>query len=106
MNPRILVAALVAAGVLAAGGYGLYSMGRSAGSNDAQAQAPAAASPGGGRKVLYWHDPMVPGWTYQDHLARAAGTRLVVELLDRGGHVGFPAGARVESRTLEWLLQH
>jgi predicted alpha/beta-fold hydrolase len=52
------------------------------------------------------HDPMVPGWTYQDHLARAAGTRLVVELLDRGGHVGFPAGARVESRTLEWLLQH
>jgi len=58
------------------------------------------------RIVHSTHDPMVPGWTYQDHLARAAGSRLVVEQLDRGGHVGFPAGARVESRTLEWLLQH
>jgi Cu(I)/Ag(I) efflux system membrane fusion protein len=61
MNPRILVAALVAAGLLAAGGYGLYSMGKSAGSQGAQAQPPAAAPPNGGRKVLYWHDPMVPG---------------------------------------------
>jgi Cu(I)/Ag(I) efflux system membrane fusion protein len=61
MNTRILVAAMVAAGLLAAGGYGLYSMGKSAGSHaPATAAAPQAAD-SGGRKVLYWHDPMVPG---------------------------------------------
>jgi predicted alpha/beta-fold hydrolase len=51
------------------------------------------------------YDPMVPAWTYQDHLARA-GTGVAVEILNRGGHVGFPASARVVARTLEWLLQH
>jgi Cu(I)/Ag(I) efflux system membrane fusion protein len=61
MNTRILVAALAAA-ALAAAGYGLYSLGRHAGQS-----APVAAAgstpkaDNGGRKVLYWHDPMVPG---------------------------------------------
>lgn len=59
MTPRILVAALVAAGVLAAGGYGLYNLGKQAGTHSAAASAPAANA--SGRKVLYWHDPMVPG---------------------------------------------
>jgi Cu(I)/Ag(I) efflux system membrane fusion protein len=59
MSPRILVAALAAAILLAAGGYGLYSLGKQAGGH--QAQAPATTAAGAGRKVLYWHDPMVPG---------------------------------------------
>jgi len=62
MNPRILVAALVAAGLVAAGGYAMYSIGMNAGMK--MAAAPAQGSAQGAsneRKVLYWHDPMVPG---------------------------------------------
>jgi Cu(I)/Ag(I) efflux system membrane fusion protein len=64
MSTRILVAALVAAGLLAAGGYALYSLGKKAGSHAGVAPAATAAAPksdADGRKVLYWHDPMVPG---------------------------------------------
>jgi len=62
MNTRTLLLALVAAGVVAAGGYGLYSIGMNAGMKMA-APATTAADNGAkeGRKVLYWHDPMVPG---------------------------------------------
>ena len=61
MTTRTLVVALVAAGIVAAGGYGLYTVGMNAGMKMA---APAAAPGENGtteRKVLYWHDPMVPG---------------------------------------------
>ena len=51
-----LVALLVAALILAAAGYGLWSLGMSQGMKMAGAVAPVP-----GRKVLYWHDPMVPG---------------------------------------------
>lgn len=60
MNTRTLAAALVAAGLVAAGGYGLYSLGMNAGMKMA-APADGAAKSDTGRKVLYWHDPMVPG---------------------------------------------
>ena len=59
MTTRILVVALAAAGIAAAGGYGLYSMGMNAGMKmAAPAEPPKAAT---GRRVLYLHDPMVPG---------------------------------------------
>jgi Cu(I)/Ag(I) efflux system membrane fusion protein len=65
MTMRTLVMALATAGVLAAGGYGLYSLGMNAGMKMAAGTlAPAGAgAPKAepGRKVLYWHDPMVPG---------------------------------------------
>ena len=62
MNTRKLVLALVAAGILAAGGYGLYTVGMNAGMKMAAAPAPnGAKAADAGRKVLYWHDPMVPG---------------------------------------------
>jgi len=51
-----LVALLVAALILAAAGYGLWSLGMERGMKMA-----AAAAPVPGKKVLYWHDPMVPG---------------------------------------------
>jgi membrane fusion protein, copper/silver efflux system len=58
--------------VLAAAGYGLYSLGMSrgmkmSGSSAASAENTGAAQKAGdvdpatGKKVLYWHDPMVPG---------------------------------------------
>ena len=53
MKIRIVLLALI----VAAAGYGLYALGMSRGM---QMAAPAAA-PQPGRKVLYWHDPMVPG---------------------------------------------
>jgi len=72
MNNKKIVVALVAAGVIGAGGVGLYSLGMNKGMSmstpapDASASAGSAQDPGKvdtatGKKVLYWHDPMVPG---------------------------------------------
>lgn len=63
---------LVAAGVVGAGGYGVYHVGmdqgmKMASSSPADVPADGAAKPSGEegqtgeREVLYWHDPMVPG---------------------------------------------
>jgi Cu(I)/Ag(I) efflux system membrane fusion protein len=60
MNTKKIVLALVAAAVLGAGGYGLYWLGMKQGMGMG-AQAGGAVDPASGRKVLYWHDPMVPG---------------------------------------------
>ena len=59
-NMHIVIAAVLAA-LLATSGYGLYRAGMQRGQKMAAA-LPAAASQtaDGGRKVLYWHDPMVP----------------------------------------------
>ena len=97
MNKAIVMMSLVAVGVVAAGGYGLYSLGMVHGMgmmSPATASAPAAAmpadgtaplpqgiaqgedatrrhidqgikagevDPANGHKILYYHDPMVPG---------------------------------------------
>jgi Cu(I)/Ag(I) efflux system membrane fusion protein len=71
MKNKTIVAALIAAAVLGGAGYGLYWLGMNngmkaampAGSARPAAGAPGAANvdPSTGRKVLYWHDPMVPG---------------------------------------------
>lgn len=55
--------------VLGAGGYGLYSLGVSRGERMAVSASDAAPDARGGdsaahetdKKILYWHDPMVPG---------------------------------------------
>jgi membrane fusion protein, copper/silver efflux system len=73
MNVKTLVLSIVAAGLLGAGGYGLYALGvkRGAGmpagvGNSATRTAGGAAleagdvDPSTGKKLLYWHDPMVP----------------------------------------------
>ena len=70
MNRSKIFLVLFAAGVLGAAGYGMYSWGRGqcmklfsqtttavAGSSPSTGDKPA----GGDKKVLYWHDPMVPG---------------------------------------------
>lgn len=44
--------------ILASGGYGLYHLGMDQGMRMA---SPANDSAAEGRRVLYWHDPMVPG---------------------------------------------
>jgi Cu(I)/Ag(I) efflux system membrane fusion protein len=57
MNRRVLAMAAGAIGLAAAFGYGAYRYGLSEGHRDSAAPAPGVT----GRKILYWHDPMVPG---------------------------------------------
>ena len=53
-NPIVAVVAIIA---IAAGGFALYWVGMDRGMKMAAPAAPADP----GKKVLYWHDPMVPG---------------------------------------------
>jgi Cu(I)/Ag(I) efflux system membrane fusion protein len=73
MTTKRLLLALGTLGLLGATGYGLYSIGMDRGMKMADpSSVPAAPSstgtlqagaidPATGKKVLYWHDPMVPG---------------------------------------------
>lgn len=68
MNRTTLALALAAALAVGAGGYGAYRLGLNKGLAAAAGAAPAAQpgvggalDPATGRRVLYWHDPMVPG---------------------------------------------
>lgn len=56
---RLATAAIAVAAVLAVGGAA-FQIGRQSVRHEAAA-APAAAASAAERKVLYWHDPMVPG---------------------------------------------
>ena len=63
MKSKTLFLTLLTAGLVTAAGYGIYSIGMSRGMTMA-ASAPAGVAgtdPSTGKKVLYWHDPMVPG---------------------------------------------
>jgi Cu(I)/Ag(I) efflux system membrane fusion protein len=63
MKARTLVLALTSVLLLGAAGYGLYRAGMSHGSKKADTAAVSAApasDASDGRKILYWHDPMVP----------------------------------------------
>lgn len=58
---QVVLIALLAAGVLGAAGYGLYVLGVKRGMGTADAAKTSEAAAPSERKVLYWHDPMVPG---------------------------------------------
>ncbi len=73
MKVRTRVVALAGAAILGVAGYGLYSVGMNrgmkmtGGASDTAAGSSGAAQKAGdidpatGKRVLYWHDPMVPG---------------------------------------------
>jgi Cu(I)/Ag(I) efflux system membrane fusion protein len=62
MNRRIIFSSIAGLLVLAVTGAGAYRLGTQAGAHDADMRAPdTAKTDASGRKVLYWHDPMVPG---------------------------------------------
>ncbi|HZI84291.1 MAG TPA: efflux RND transporter periplasmic adaptor subunit [Casimicrobiaceae bacterium] len=72
MNARKLVIIVVACvGIAAGAGYGLYRLGLDRGmkmsaaspasTEDTAATKAGDADPTNGKKILYWHDPMVPG---------------------------------------------
>lgn len=63
-----LIGALVGAALLGAGGYGLYRLGAERDHSGPSADAALKAGdvdPTTGKKVLYWHDPMVPGQRFE-----------------------------------------
>lgn len=75
MNAKKILLVVLVTGVLGAGGYGLYGFGMQQGMKMTTSGVPAKTDqqaangtseagkvdPASGRKVLYWHDPMVPG---------------------------------------------
>ncbi len=68
MKSKNIILAAVAAAVVSAAGYGLYRTGMNQGMQMAAPASNAAPSAGAmsnagepGKKVLYWHDPMIPG---------------------------------------------
>ena len=67
MKTRNLILGLAAVGIVGAGGYGLYTAGMNQGMKMASPVSGTAESgtgtsqQAGDKKVLYWHDPMVPG---------------------------------------------
>lgn len=65
MKMKPLILALAAAGLLGAAGYGTYYYGMLRGMQmaapTAGTAAPATDDKSAGKRVLYWHDPMVPG---------------------------------------------
>jgi Cu(I)/Ag(I) efflux system membrane fusion protein len=75
MNNKTLFFALAAAVAVGTGGYALYRLGMNRGMqmngvtttavapapSTGAAQKPSDSDPTTGKKVLYWHDPMVPG---------------------------------------------
>lgn len=58
---RIQLAGVAVATAVVVGGGAFYLGRTSAGSHAPTAVAPVAAGSAGERKILYWHDPMVPG---------------------------------------------
>jgi Cu(I)/Ag(I) efflux system membrane fusion protein len=75
MKQKLSIAGLGAAILLALGGYALYSAGMSAGRRGpmstagpkaSEAQKAGETDPQTGKRILYWHDPMVPAQRF-DH---------------------------------------
>ena len=59
MRTSRILGAVAGLAILAAIGFGAYEWGMESGMK-MTAPPPAASAPAAGRKVLYWHDPMVP----------------------------------------------
>ncbi|MBC3884090.1 efflux RND transporter periplasmic adaptor subunit [Undibacterium griseum] len=64
MNNKKILAALIATGMVTFSGYGFYQLGLKQGKLEAgglHSHASITSAVAGEKKVLYWHDPMVPG---------------------------------------------
>jgi Cu(I)/Ag(I) efflux system membrane fusion protein len=97
MNGKKLTGMLVVIGLVAAGGYGAYRLGMKDGMRMSAAAADTAGSPekpgnvdpATGKKVLYWHDPMVPGQKFdKPGKSPFMDMQLVPVYADSGGSEG------------------
>ena len=115
MNKKTLLLTLIVTGAVGAGGYGLYRLGLNRGmqmsGSPSDGVAAAAASPAAqkagdvdptnGKKVLYWHDPMVPGQKFdKPGKSPFMDMQLVPVYADSGGNEG---GVAISSRVQQNL---
>lgn len=113
MNSRIRIVRLMltplALALIGAGLYGAYRYGQHSGM---PAAAPAAAKAGDakpataedGRKVLYWHDPMVPGQRFdKPGKSPFMDMQLVPVYAEAGGDRGDQGGVAVSARVQQSL---
>jgi Cu(I)/Ag(I) efflux system membrane fusion protein len=92
---QTLSAAAIAV-LLAGGSFYLGRASRPQGEPSASAAAPAASSPGE-RKVLYWHDPMVPGQRFdKPGKSPFMEMQLVPVYADEGGDAGIKVSPTVQ----------
>jgi Cu(I)/Ag(I) efflux system membrane fusion protein len=97
MNQKPLIVGLGAAVLLALGGYALYSAGVSTGrrapmsateSKTSGAQKAGEIDPQTGKRILYWHDPMVPAQRF-DHPGKSPFMDMqLVPVLEGGNESG------------------
>ncbi len=100
MSRKYLLAAVFGAGLLYALGYSLYRAGVGAGRSQAMvaaaapsAGAPAPQKPGDidprtGKKILYWHDPMVPAQRFEHPGKSPFMDMQLVPVLEGGADTG------------------
>jgi Cu(I)/Ag(I) efflux system membrane fusion protein len=90
MNARTWILVLLGAALLGAAGYTLYTSGMNRG------MAMATPQPANGRRVLYWHDPMVPGPKFdKPGKSPFMSMQLVPVYADDAGGPG-PSGVRID----------
>ena len=110
MNSRMLILTPVALALIGAGLYGAYRYGQHSGM---PAATPAAAAKAGdakpataedGRRVLYWHDPMVPGQRFdKPGKSPFMDMQLVPVYAEAGGDRGDQGGVAVSARVQQSL---
>jgi membrane fusion protein, copper/silver efflux system len=114
MNNKTLLLTLIVTGAVGAGGYGLYRLGMNHGMQMTDtnlsaapalatggAQKPGDVDPTTGKKVLYWHDPMVPGQKFdKPGKSPFMDMQLVPVYADSGGNEG---GVAISSRVQQNL---
>ena len=105
MKNKSLILTLMLVAVMGAGGYGLYRLGMNRGMQNGTAPNGGAATPTSGgvqkagdvdttnrKRVLYWHDPMVPGQKFdKPGKSPFMDMQLVPVYADGGGDEGAVA---------------
>jgi membrane fusion protein, copper/silver efflux system len=95
VSAKRLVIALAALSVLAIGGYGAYRLGMDRGMKMSGPNSAGAVATG--KKVLYWHDPMVPGQKFdKPGKSPFMDMQLVPVYEDAGGQGGVTIDPRMQ----------
>ena len=110
MNNRKIALLIMALALIAAGGYGLWSLGMSRGMRMASGGEPAMGGalkagdidPASGKKVLYWHDPMVPAQKF-DKPGKSPFMDMQLVPVYEEGSAGRESGIAVSPRVQENL---